>query len=97
MSTPLRQSRQGAGLSANRVTALTPRPRTAGATTRGDIIAEHVVNAAGLWAREVGALAGVYLPLHPMEHQYLVTDDPAEIWLNLPKSRRSLIRPARPI
>ncbi len=43
------------------------------------IHAEHVVNAAGLWAREVGMLAGVYLPLHPMEHQYLVTEEIPEI------------------
>lgn len=50
------------------------------ATDKGDIIAEHVVNAGGLWAREVNAMAGVYLPLHPMEHQYLVTDDIPEIY-----------------
>ena len=43
-------------------------------TEQGTIIAEHLVNAAGLWAREVGALAGIYLPLHPMEHQYFATD-----------------------
>ncbi|SNR59045.1 GcvT family protein [Puniceibacterium sediminis] len=43
-------------------------------TNKGTIHAEHVVNAGGLWAREVGAMAGVYLPLHPMEHQYIVTD-----------------------
>ena len=51
-------------------------------TENGTIIAEHVVNAAGLWAREVGALAGVYLPLHPMEHQYLVTEDTPEVYQN---------------
>ena len=44
-------------------------------TDKGTIHAEHIVNAGGLWAREVGAMAGVYLPLHPMEHQYLVTDE----------------------
>ena len=44
-------------------------------TDKGTIHAEHVVNAGGLWAREVGAMAGVYFPLHPMEHQYLVTED----------------------
>jgi dimethylglycine dehydrogenase len=44
-------------------------------TDKGTIHAEHVVNAAGLWAREVGHMAGIELPLHPMEHQYLVTDD----------------------
>ncbi len=48
-------------------------------TEQGSIIAEHVVNAAGLWAREVGAMAGVYLPLHPMEHQYFATDDIPEV------------------
>ena len=49
-------------------------------TEKGTIRAEHVVNAGGLWAREVAALAGVYLPLHPMEHQYLVTEDTPEIY-----------------
>ncbi|MCP4820964.1 MAG: FAD-dependent oxidoreductase [Shimia sp.] len=44
-------------------------------TDKGTIHTEHVVNAGGLWAREVGAMAGVYFPLHPMEHQYLVTED----------------------
>ncbi|WP_299692473.1 FAD-dependent oxidoreductase [uncultured Tateyamaria sp.] len=49
-------------------------------TDKGTIQTEHVVNAAGLWAREVGAMMGTYLPLHPMEHQYLVTDDIADIY-----------------
>lgn len=49
-------------------------------TDKGTIHAEHVVNAAGLWAREVGAMAGIYFPLHPMEHQYLVTEDVPEIF-----------------
>ncbi|MCU9836989.1 FAD-dependent oxidoreductase [Ruegeria sp. WL0004] len=48
-------------------------------TDKGTIHAEHIVNAGGLWAREVGAMAGVYFPLHPMEHQYIVTDDIPEI------------------
>ncbi|MDQ2088822.1 GcvT family protein [Marimonas arenosa] len=48
-------------------------------TDKGTIRAEHVVNAGGLWAREVGAMAGVYFPLHPMEHQYLVTEEIPEI------------------
>ena len=49
-------------------------------TEQGTIHAENVVNAAGLWAREVGEMAGVVLPLHPMEHQYLVTDDIPEVY-----------------
>jgi len=49
-------------------------------TENGTIHAEHVVNASGLWAREVAAMAGVYLPLLPMAHQYLVTDDIPEIY-----------------
>ncbi|WP_205791304.1 FAD-dependent oxidoreductase [Burkholderia sp. Ac-20353] len=48
-------------------------------TDKGEIHAEHVVNAAGLWAREVGAMAGVRLPLIPMEHHYLITEDIPEL------------------
>ncbi len=48
-------------------------------TDRGTIRAEHVVNAAGLWAREVGHMAGVSLPLIPMEHHYLITGDVPEL------------------
>ncbi len=43
-------------------------------TAKGTIRAEHVVNAAGLWAREVGRLAGIDLPVQPMEHHYLITE-----------------------
>jgi len=49
-------------------------------TEQGTIIAENLVNASGLWAREVGALAGIYLPLHPMEHQYFATDNIPEVY-----------------
>ncbi len=49
-------------------------------TDKGTVTCEHLVNAGGLWAREVGAMAGVYFPLHPMEHQYLVTDELPEIY-----------------
>jgi dimethylglycine dehydrogenase len=49
-------------------------------TEHGTLAAEHVVNAGGLWAREVGAMAGVYLPCLPMEHQYLVTDELPEVY-----------------
>ena len=43
-------------------------------TDKGVIKAEHVVNAAGLWAREVGEMVGLQLPLHPFEHHYLITE-----------------------
>ena len=43
-------------------------------TEAGTIMAEHVVNAAGLWAKQVGMMAGVDLPVVPMEHHYLVTE-----------------------
>ncbi|MBS0396203.1 MAG: GcvT family protein, partial [Proteobacteria bacterium] len=64
-----------------RVLELTP---TAGGgwrvvTEHGTIEAEHVVNAGGLWAREVGRLADVELPLVPMEHHYLITEDLPEL------------------
>jgi len=48
-------------------------------TERGPIEAEHVVNAAGLWARRVGRLAGVDHPIALMPHHYLVTEDIPEI------------------
>ena len=58
-------------------------PRTDGSwdvvTAKGNIHAEYVVNAAGLWGREVGALAGLELPLITMEHQYFVTESIPEV------------------
>jgi len=48
-------------------------------TDAGTIESEHVVNAAGLWAREVGQMVGVQLPLVPMEHHYLLTEDLTEL------------------
>ncbi|RKF15060.1 FAD-dependent oxidoreductase [Roseovarius spongiae] len=48
-------------------------------TPKGEIRTDWVVNAAGLWGREVAALAGVELPLQPTEHQYFVTETIAEI------------------
>jgi dimethylglycine dehydrogenase len=48
-------------------------------TEKGEIRAEHVVNAGGLWAREVGRLVGLELPILAMEHQYLITEDMPEI------------------
>ncbi len=48
-------------------------------TETGNIHAEHVVNAGGLWAREVGRMVGLELPVLAMAHQYLVTDDMPEV------------------
>ncbi|MEP6969022.1 MAG: FAD-dependent oxidoreductase [Betaproteobacteria bacterium] len=48
-------------------------------TSEGTIQADVVVNAAGLWAREVAQLAGIRLPLMPVEHHYLVTEAIPEI------------------
>ncbi|MEM9129638.1 MAG: FAD-dependent oxidoreductase [Pseudomonadota bacterium] len=48
-------------------------------TDKGTIHSEHIVNAGGLWAREIGAMAGIYVPIYPMEHQYLVTEEVPEI------------------
>lgn len=72
----------------NRVLETKPHPEGWEVVTeKGTIIAEHLVNAGGLWAREIGAMAGVYLPLLPMAHQYLVTDDIPEI-MDILKSGR---------
>jgi len=43
-------------------------------TDRGEIEAEYVVNCGGMWARELGQMAGVHVPLHAAEHYYLITE-----------------------
>ena len=48
-------------------------------TPEGTINAEMIVNCGGLWAREVGHLAGVDLPVQPMEHHYLITEAIPEV------------------
>ena len=48
-------------------------------TDKGNIHAEHVVNAGGLWAREVGRMAGLELPVLAMEHHYLMTEPMDEV------------------
>lgn len=44
-------------------------------TPKGTIQAEMIVNCGGLWAREVGRMAGIELPVQPMEHHYLITEN----------------------
>src|SRR5882757_6270015 len=59
-----------------RVVDLKPRPDGTWdvITDHGNVHAEHVVNAGGLWAREVGRMVGLELPILAMEHQYLITE-----------------------
>jgi glycine cleavage system T protein len=55
-------------------------------TDGGEIETEIVVNAGGMYAREIGALAGVNVPIVPMAHEYLVTK-PAGLPLGMPTMR----------
>jgi heterotetrameric sarcosine oxidase gamma subunit len=54
--------------------ASTGRVATGVRTDQGDVEAEIVVNCAGQWAKQVGAMCGVTVPLHSAEHFYVVTD-----------------------
>ncbi|MBU3738648.1 MAG: FAD-dependent oxidoreductase, partial [Rhodoferax sp.] len=65
----------------NRVEGLKPRPdgRWEVRTEKGTVVADHVVNAGGLWAKQVGRMVGIDLPVTPMEHHYLVTEDLPEV------------------
>ena len=53
-------------------------------TEKGEIEAEYVVNCGGMWAREVGQMAGVHVPLHAAEHYYLITEPIDGIHRDLP-------------
>ena len=48
-------------------------------TDKGTVHAEHVVNCAGLWAREIGHMVGIELPVLAMQHHYLLTEDLPEL------------------
>ena len=71
-----------------RVTGITvERGRVTGVVTdQGEIEAEVVVNAGGMFAKELGALAGVNVPVVPMAHEYLVTK-PTGLPLDMPTMR----------
>ncbi len=56
----------GFAMQGNRITAVR--------TTRGEIACDRVVNCAGQWARQVGAMAGINVPLQPVKHQYIITE-----------------------
>ncbi len=57
------------------------------ATASGEVAAEAVVNCAGQWAREVGRLAGVNVPLVSLQHQYMVTEPIEGVGRDLPTLR----------
>src|ERR687888_2404159 len=59
---------------------------TAVETDQGDVETELVVNAGGMFAGEIGALAGVVVPIVPMAHEYLITR-PAGVPLDVPTMR----------
>jgi dimethylglycine dehydrogenase len=48
-------------------------------TDKGTITCEHVVNAGGLWAKQIGRMAGIELPVSPLKHHYLISDTIAEL------------------
>jgi 4-methylaminobutanoate oxidase (formaldehyde-forming) len=72
-----------------RVTALGRRGRrvTTVMTDHGDIEAECVIDAAGMWGREIAAMAGTRIPACAVEHQYFVTEKTARIPAGLPSLR----------
>lgn len=64
---------------------LTDRGRVSGVRTpAGEIRAEYVVNCAGMWARSVGRMAGVDVPLQAAEHYYLISEPVAGVHPMLP-------------
>ena len=56
----------GFGMKENRITSVQ--------TSAGEIACEKVVNCAGQWARQVGEMVGINVPLQPVKHQYIVTE-----------------------
>jgi len=56
-------------------------------TEHGDITSEVVVNCAGMWARDVGRMAGVNVPLHACEHFYAITEPVEDLPPGLPVLR----------
>ncbi len=53
-------------------------------TDKGDIEVEYVVNCGGMWARELGKMAGVHVPLHAAEHYYLITEPIEGMYRDMP-------------
>ena len=72
-----------------KVTAINQKDRVVSgvSTSQGEIKAEYVVNCGGMWAREIGQMAGVSVPLHACEHFYIVTEQIEGLQSNLPVLR----------
>lgn len=56
-------------------------------TTEGDVVCEKVVNCAGQWARQVGEMAGINVPLQAVKHQYIITEKIAGLATDAPTIR----------
>lgn len=56
-------------------------------TTDGDVACEKVVNCAGQWARQVGDMAGINVPLQAVKHQYIITEKIAGLATDAPTIR----------
>ena len=69
----------GIGVKNGRVTSVS--------TTQGDIACETVVNCAGIWAPEIGRMAGVLVALQPALHQYMVTEKIEGLGRHIPTVR----------
>ncbi|MEX2519259.1 MAG: FAD-dependent oxidoreductase [Paracoccaceae bacterium] len=69
----------GFGMEAGKITSVK--------TTQGEIFCEKVVNAGGQWARQIGAMAGINVPLQPIKHQYIMTERIAGLSSDAPTIR----------
>ena len=56
-------------------------------TDAGNVTAECVIDAAGMWGRDIAAMAGTRVPVCAVEHQYFVTEKTPRIADNLPTLR----------
>jgi len=80
----LRKGARARGAQINEQTEVTAVKRTPSGewhltTTKGDIVAEHVVCATGNYARQTGRMFGLNVPSIPVEHQYIVYDESQEL------------------
>jgi dimethylglycine dehydrogenase len=91
----LRKGARTRGAEIHEQTEVTAVKRTASGewhltTTKGDIVAEHVVCATGNYARQTGRLFGINVPSIPVEHQYIVYDESPELKAYRQKGGREL-------